>query len=64
MQEKESSLSASSGYRISVTCKIEVRVAVTDNLRNNPAVELMILVAVILKIRRLVKTTKQSSQNY
>ena len=30
----------------------------------NLAVELMILVAAILKIRGLVKTTKQTSQNY
>ena len=63
-QEKASSLSASSGYYISVTCKIGVAVAITDHLRNNPAVELMILVAAILKIRGLVKTTKQTSQNY
>ena len=64
MQEKASSLSVSSGYHISVTCKIGVEVAITDHLKNNPAVELMIWAAAILKIRGLVKTTKQTSQNY
>ena len=53
-----------SGYRISVTCSIGVGVTITDHLRNNPAVELMILVAAIWKIRGLVKATKQTSQNY
>ena len=53
-----------SGYRISVKCNIGVGFAITDYLRKNPAVEFMILVAAIWKIRGLVKATKQTSQNY
>ena len=53
-----------SGYYISVTYNIGADVDITDHLRNNPAVELMMLVAAIGKIRRLVKATKQTSQNY
>ena len=53
-----------SGYYISVTCNIRADVDITDHLRNNPAVELMMLVVAIGKIRRLVKATKQTSQNY
>ena len=64
MQEKAGSLSALKGISYFVTCNIGVGVAITDHLRNNPAVELMILVAVIWKIRGLVKATKQTSQNY
>ena len=52
-----------SGYRIFVTCNIGVGIAITDHLRNNPTVELMILVAATWKIRGLVKATKQTSQN-
>ena len=51
-----------SGYRISVTYNIGVGVAFRDHLGNNPAVELMILVAAIWKISGLVKATKQTSQ--
>ena len=47
-----------SRYHISVTCNIGVGVAIKDHLRNDPAVELMILVAAIWKIRGLVKATK------
>ena len=53
-----------SGSGTTVTCNVGVEVAITDPLRNNPAVELMILVAAIWKIRGLVKATKQTSQNY
>ena len=47
-----------SGYRISETCNIGVGIAITnhlgfmfENLRNNPAVELMMLVAAICKTK-------------
>ena len=53
-----------SEYGISITCYVVVGVAIADQLRNNPAVELMILVAAIWKIRGLVKATKQTSQKY
>ena len=64
--EKAGSLSASKGisYLISVTCNIGVGVAIMDHLRNNPAVELMILMAAIWKVRGPVKATNQTSQNY
>ena len=50
-----------SRYHISVTCNIGVGLTITDYLRNNPAVELMILVATIWKIRGIVKATKQTT---
>ena len=53
-----------SEYHISVTCSIGVGLAITHNLRNNSAVELMKLVVVIWKIKGQVKATKQISQNY